>query len=289
MEVREFWLTNSDNNRYDLNNESHFFHDPDGLGITVAVSSIKVGDSEMLTDKEYELDNITGELLFIDTQNATKYENYVAFMRFMAKAPVYFHYQTPGSETSYSCLVQVLSIGKSEIETDSMLHCPLVFKRLTLWTDDSINVIEATTSSEVGKRYELQRPYHYGIVSTSNIELINNGMSDAPLKFEVIGTTTNLGYNLSQNSVIYGRGRLIGTYDYIMVDSNDLSENIVLRRNNVLITNSFNYQDLSVGSPNKVQVTFLKLRPGKNLITFSLGATFGGEVRITWANTYLSV
>ena len=95
-------------------------------------------------------------------------------------------------------------------------------------------------------------------------------------------------YNIPDNEQ-YGAAKILGTYSYVRVDSDDTAEEIHLERNGSVIANAINYQDLTVGSPQQVYVTFLKIQPGTSTLMFDLGDDFDGCVRLTWSNAYVSV
>lgn len=288
---RKFWLENGIGNLFYLTEKQYnwFLADPDGLGLTINYSSIKLSDSEVITSKDYELMTVGGDLLFYAETNEQKYEDYFNFLRFVARTPIYLHYQTPNNTESYRTLVQLTNLEKTEVDEDGILHCPISFKRLSLWFGDTLNVIDVGNEIDNGKDYPLTRPYSYGAISYENMSILNNGMVEAPLLIEITGSVTDPVYSLSQDGVVYGRGKIIGTYDYVSIDSDDANENIILKVGDSTIANAVNYQDLTVGSPNEIYVTFLKARAGISTLRLNLPDGFEGRVRVTWRNAYLSV
>lgn len=291
MAYRKFWLENADGNLYHLTDPTKdwFLADPEGLGITINYTSVKLSNSEFINYKDYDLGSVEGELLFYGKTNAKKYDDYFNFLRFLSRTPIYLHYLTPNSATAYRTLVQLTGMEKSQVETDGILHCPISFKRQTLWFSDQLNTITVGGSIEDGKMYELYRPYSYGAISYRNINILNNGMIDAPFTFLIEGSVTDVTYSLSQYGEIFGRGKILGTYDRVYVDSDDLTERIELGLNGSNIPNAVNYQDLTVGSANEIFVTFLKLRAGMNNLNFALPDSFDGTIEVSWRNAYLSV
>lgn len=291
MNVRKFWFTNGDENTFHLTDpdKNWFLADPEGLGLTINYTSIKLTDSEFINYKDYELTSINGDLIFYASTREQKYQDYFDFLRFMSKTPIYLHYQTPNSDTSYRTLVQITGLEKTEIQQDGMLHCPMSLKRQTMWYSDVLNSLVATNTVMEGKEYPLHRPYSYGAIDTSNMVMWNNGMVDAPFTLHVEGNVTDMEFSLSQDNVVYGKGKILGTYDSVFIDSDDLNETIELMIGTSVIANAVNYQDLTVGSPNEIYVTFLKLKPGKSALNFTLGSAFDGQVTVEWRNAYLSV
>lgn len=290
-DVREFWLVNSRGTRYSLHDVKTFLNEPEGLGYGVDLDVLQIGNSKMILSEEYNLGSVSGELLFMGSRNEV-YDQYFRFAQFLYFRPITLHYRTPDKTASFYCQVRVTSLEKTEVDNDDrMLHCPITMYRQTMWYNDIENVVEARNIIIEGKQYPLYRPYHYGAVSTSNIEIYNAGIADAPMLIEVVGRATDVTWNLyTPENVRYGAGKILGEYDSITVNSDDLNESIELVRDGSVIPNAVNYQDLTVGSPQEVYVTFLKLRPGTSRMTFNFGeGEFDGYVRITWRNAYVTV
>lgn len=291
MDVRKFWLTNNEDAIYHLTDPSttHFLASPQGLGITIDYSSIKFSNSELINSKDYVLGTISGDLLFYSDTRGNKYQEYFDFLTFVSKSPIYLYYQTPNSDEAFRCLVQITGLEKTEVDLDSILHCPVAFKMQTVWYSQHENIRTVTSEIENGKKYILHRPYAYGASSYNNVNITNYGNIETSFIFEVDGATTDLEYSISQNGEVYGRGKILGTYDYIKVDSDDLNEEIVLVNGTSTIPNAVNYQDLTVGSPNKIYITFLKLKTGTSRINFGVHDGFDGTITVRWRNAYLSV
>lgn len=289
MAVREFWLENANGVKYSLHTEKAFFHAPQGLGFSVDITPVRVGNSNFIISEEYNLGSISGEILFMENRTRA-YQEYFNFVHFLYQKPITLHYLPPNDKKSYWCQVRVVLVDKTEMGEDSILRVPIEFYRQTMWFNDDVNMIEATNNAEDGKFYPLSRPYHYGLISIRNIDLYNDGVSDSPLFIEIDGECEDPSYNIYDgNGVMYGATKILGIYDYVAVDSSDLTENIVLMREGSSIPNAVNYQDLTVGSPRSVYVTFLKLRPGESKLVFNLGEDFGGKVRVRWNNAYVTV
>ena len=287
--VREFWLTNADDVRYSLMDHSFLF-EPEGLGFSVNINTVKLGNTDIILSENYNLGVFSGDLMFIGTR-AEVYQKYQDFLSFLARKPITLHYLPPNTNDSYQCLVRVVSVEKTEVNyEDNCLHCPVEFYRQGMWFNDTPNILDADSSISDGKKYPLDRPYSYGAVSLENIQLKNSGMTDTSLKIEIFGSCTDPSWRLyDDESIQYGACKILGTYDYVRVDSDDLNEEIYLERGGSVIANAINYQDLSVGSPQQVFVTFLKLHPGTSTLRFDLDDGFSGTVRVTWRNAYVSV
>ena len=287
--VREFWLTNHSGKKYSLHNVKSFLNKPEGLGFGVDITTIRAGHSNLIISDEYKLGSVSGEILFIEKRQEA-YQEYFNFVNFLYDKPILLHYVPPNSFESYFCQIRVVDLEKTEFDLDGMLHCPIQMYRQTLWYTDKINQVVVYNNIEVGKQYELYRPYHYGALSTNNIQVFNSGVSDTPITIEINGLVTDPAYSVFNHlGELYGRGRIVGSYDYISINSDDLNEGISLMRNGAFIPNAINYQDLSLGDPRKVFVTFLKLRPGLSKLSFNVNETFTGDIKISWRNAYVTV
>lgn len=293
--VRNFWLTNADDQRFELKgsniaNTISFLHEPEGLGYSVALNTVKIGNTDLILSEQYNLPPVAGDLIFLGSVPAA-YQQYQSLLQFLARRPITLHYLPPNVTEGYRCLVRVTSLEKTEVSyEDGCLHCPIQFYRQGMWYNDNPNVLDVANEITEGKSYPLDRPYSYGAVSLENIQLVNNGMTDTSIKIEIFGETTDPEWSLfDAEAVQYGAAKILGTYTYVRVDSADTGEEIHLERNGSVIANAINMQDLTVGSPQQVYVTFLKLQPGTSTLRFDLGDSFDGSVRLTWSNAYVSV
>lgn len=291
MSVREFWLTNADGAKFSLMPHTNFLYEPQGLGYGVSLTTTKLGNTDVILSEMYNLGSVEGELLFMDNALGNKYQRYQEFLQFLSRKPIQLHYLPPNATDAYYCAIRVVSVVKTEVNyEDNILHCPIEMYKQSLWFTDNANVIEVSNTVADGKLYELDRPYAYGQNSLSNISLYNNGMVDTPMLLEVVGDVIDPFWELYDvDSVKYGACKITGTYDYVSVDSSETNESIYLERGGSVIPNAINYQDFTVGSPQQVYVTFLRLKPGKSTLVFTPDENFTGYVRITWRNSYVSV
>ena len=295
MSVRDFWLTNADDLVFRLKGENisntiSFLHEPNGLGYSVNLSTVKLGNTDIILSEQYNLGSVAGDLIFIGSLPDV-YQQYQNLLSFLARKPITLHYLPPNTNDSYNCRVRVVSLEKSEVNAeDFVMHCPIQMYRQGMWYNDTPNIIDVDNTTNDGKSYPLDRPYSYGALSLKNIQLRNDGMTDTSLKIEIFGECTNPLWELyDEENNKYGAAKITGTYDYVLVDSDDIDEKIALEHNGSVVANAINYQDLTVGSPQQVFVTFLKLKPGTSTLSFTLGDNFAGYVRVTWSNAYVSV
>jgi len=291
---RKFRLLNSKGTYFELTEKNFkvFANNPRGLGFSKTASVLRLGDENFLTYIMYNLDTIETEILFYDDNIADKYQKYVDFIHFLSFKPIYLLYQRPNSFDWYRRRIEAMSLSKSEVSfDDSMLHCPLVMQPLTFWEDNEVNVIETNnTDVDGGKIYPITYPFTYGKNSLTNIHLYSNGLIDTPLKLTINGRVTDPQYIIyNEQNEIYGRGKFNGTFDNVFVNSNESEEEIQLMYNSLILDNPLGYQDLTIGSPDEIYVTFLKAKAGLNKISFIVDVGFEGSVRIEWRNRYVTI
>ncbi len=287
---RKFWLENSLGEKFEDIQERFQFGDPNGLGLQSTLTTIRLGNSSMLEYNEKQLINKSFELRFYGgLKNA--YQKYLEFSRFISKSPLYLYYLPPNTKVSVFCKTEIIQLDKGEMGDDNVLRCSATFQPLTFWYDSQQHEILASKHSQVGgKHYELERPYFYSTTSMTNISIYNDGIADAPFTIEVNGECTDIQYNLyTEDGTKYGVGKFNGTFDRIYIDSDDFNESIILERNGTVLANPYNYQDLSIGELEGVTSTFLKLKAGKNLLSFNADQHFSGAITITWRNAYVTV
>lgn len=290
---RKFRLQNAKNQILELTDKKYkvFANSPQNLGYSKTLSLLRLGDENVLTYSLVNFDPINLEILFYDEENADKYQKYNDFVSFISFKPIYLLYQKPNSLNWYRRRVETLSLAKTEISLDGMLHCPFQIQPMTFWEDNDKHTIEITdTSVGDAKIYPIEYPIKYSGSSLSNIQMVSLGVLDSPLEITIDGTSTNPQYILyDENDIVYGRGKFNGTFDRVYINSKESEENIELEYNGLMLDNPLGYQDLTVGSPSEIYVTFLKLKTGTSKLSFILDQGFSGRVIVEWRNRYVTV
>ena len=296
-DVRRFWLTNGKNEVFSFMGKEPFLHNPSGLGYQVELQTVQLGTNQLITAERYDLGTFTADLVFFGNR-PTQYQAYQTFLRFIRWLPLQLHYALPNSSEEYYCYVRINSLQKSEISpTDNVLHVPVTMLRLSMWYEGTEHVIEVDNAPSVDvKQYALTRQYRYGEMSTGYVELYCEGQTDTPFRIEVTGSATNITYDVYDLNIgtdtlgdKYGAGKITGTYDKIIVNSDELNETLYLENGGSVISNAINYQDLTVGAPPNTYVTFIKLRPGRSGIYFTYDNAFAGSVKVSWRNAYVTI
>lgn len=294
MAVRKFWLVNGEGRKFDLTDfNDAFLNNPSGLGMTNNISVTRLGNSQKLNSISDNLDPVSGEILFQNSDdNALAYDSYTEFIKFASRLPLYIHYKPPSmSDINYYREVVLNSISKGEVDNESgLLRCDVSFTPLTMWRNDKQTIVVASVAKHVGKKYRLNRKYSYATAGYENITLVNNSPLSVPLEIEIIGRCINPSfsiYDLGGN--IYGVCRLIGTFDYVYINSDDRNEEIKLSFDGAWLNNAANYQDFTVGIPNQTFLTFCYLNSGTSGMKFSFADEFKGEVKVSWRDEYATI
>lgn len=294
-EFRQHWLINSVGERYDFTDQNGvkaFLDNPAGFGFSRTISTTKVGNSEIVNSQEFTMTDLTGDLVFFDSDNGSKYEEYQNFINFARFKPLEFHYLTPNDLSGYHCDVIFTSASKSDVsETDGLLRVPVTFHRLTEWLTDDDTVLELTNDPiDGGKYHDLIYDYHYAGTNLQGAKLYNNGTDEVGFVFEVFGVVQNMQFSLSANGERYGVCKINGTYDYVMINSVEQAEGIYLEYNGSSVANPEQYQDFTIAD-GKSYLTWTKLKVGESVISFTCGNidTFNGYVRVSFKTSYATV
>lgn len=313
QDYRRFWIINSQGTRYDLaqENATVFLSEPEGLGFQRKYTSQRVGNSELITSTEFVMTDIEGELLFFDHLNGTKYQKYENFIQFAKFKPLEFHYETPNNIDSYHCEVLFVEAEKGEVGQDGILRVPVVFHRTTEWlTDTTYTIILKNEPVGIGKFHNAQGEspymlfyddsdnvgdsntayYTYSGIDMDDITIYNEGTDEIGFQIEVDGEIQNFAFNLAQDGEVYGKCKINGTYDKLILDSVERSESIYLEFNGSAVTNPEQYQDFTIGN-GVAFLTWCKFKVGESHMTISAGNldTFTGTIRITFNKSYVTV
>ena len=300
---RKFKLENALGDIYYLTEQNfrHFLDSPSGLGFEKQLSGTRVGNRLKIDKREFALPSVSGNLIFYDDSNGSKYDDYIEFVKFSLHYPLKLYYYTPGinktEEEANSVYLncEVTSASKSQIQQNHMLVVPVKFKGFSFWLKggpESGFTIQKTDDDPGTFTFPLSFPFSFGQDVFRNISLSNNGTMITPVTYEVSGACVNPTISFyDENINPYATAKFIGSYDYVYVDSNDNNETIVLKNNGVLVANPASKQDLTVADPDNEDffMTFLKLRPGNTYATLSLGSDFKGTVSVHWREEYVSL
>lgn len=292
MEVRKFWLINGLGNRYDftIKTKEYFLSSPTGLGFNKTISTIRLGDEEIVSSEQNDMPTPSGNILFYGKRQQA-YQDYEDFIDFIKYTPLRLYYLPPNLLNAYYVDVKILSVEKGEYSTNGYLECPINFYALGLWQNSQETIMSVSNvETGDGKFYELERPYYYNGSSLANIELTNNGTEPIGFVFEIKGSVTNPRLTATKDGITYGVIKLDGTFTYVKINSNDSKEDIYLEKDGVTLANPYSYQDLSIAD-GQSQITFFKLPVGTSQLAFTCDkiSSFKGSVDFLWKDKRVSI
>lgn len=281
---RRFWLINGDGERWDLTDKEFksFLNNPTGLGFRKTIEVTRYGEKANKNNEVYDFPQPSGELLFYDTYNSTRYDKYNKFIRFLMSQPITLYYMIPVSYISgianiFTLDCDVTEVQKTESKTDRILTSSIVFNGLGFYEGDEIS-INGTTNTYT---------------------LTNEG--DFPVGFEITieGSNMETPYiTLSQDGELYGEAKFEGsegtgyggiTFTHVYLNSNDGEQNLELKdQSSALLPNPLNYQDLSI-SNGAIYVTFIKLAKGVSELSIGMESGSLSSVNIKYSPKYRSV
>lgn len=292
MSVRKFYLTNSLNKTYEFTNAQveHFLNSPQGLGFSKSISTLRLGDEEIKNSEEYSMPNVSGDILFY-AKREQAYQDYLEFMDFIRLGGLKLYYTPPNTLYPYYIECEILQVDKTEYDTSGYLSCPVSIYGLTFWQNSQENILTSKNEeANEGKYYPLVRDYYYGGNALSDIQIEVEGQVEIGFVLEIKGNCINPQFVAKQNDITYGKLKLDGTFDYVKIDTNEISENIYLEKDGASLTNPYQYQDLSIAD-GIASITFFKLKVGSNKLAFSCDnlKDFDGEVIISWKDKRVSI
>ena len=291
---RAFWLVNSKGERYDLLSTLTFLHEPKNLGFVKTIESLRLGNRAKLLNEEVSFLSVEGEVLFINDLISTEYEKYFEFVNFIKYKPLVLYYQTPNRNTPFHADIIITKLEKTEVDyEDSILHCPISMQMMSHWMDEPITQTYNGASAVNGKIYYVgqghEHPYSYPGEALHNILLRNEGTEDTGLIITILDAITNPRLTISNSDGTYGECKLTGSFDKVIVNAVDNIEELKLYLNGSELENPMNYQDLSVGNPEDISVTFLKLKPGDSSLSLYSNGNYLGRVMIEYTPMYATV
>lgn len=292
---RKFSLVNGNSATWDFTNPVNkvFAANPAGLGLRVSADTIRLGNKLKVTDQAYEFVNKTFEVLFLGDTLEEIYADYNRFVSFLTVGNISLLYEIPSQSTAYRIQVLVTELTKTEVKDNGYMLCELTLVPLSFWEDNIKNVLEvdATSATTEGKHYPLERPYYYGTSGFDKFEINILGNMEVPLEITINGETTNPSYSLfDDNDNLLGIGEFDGEFTYVYVNSDETDEQIILHDDNgTAVQYPYNYQNIALGDGETTRITFLSLKQGYNKISFNLGSTFSGSVKVEWRNRYVSI
>ncbi|MFA6943120.1 MAG: hypothetical protein WCQ71_04645 [Bacilli bacterium] len=223
--MRKIKLINSIGTEYDLMSYNHFLHKPDGFGYKKDIEFVRIGNSFKAVEVETAQQTITGELVF------DGYEEYTDFQAFITNLPITFCYK-PNDKWFYKDgYIGVLE--KSEIDRASnRLICDFDFYPTTMWYLPATTTQLEPTGVENAKIYPFSYDFTYFNDAGGEINVVNNGTTEASCVIGIYGPLVNPYWKLVVNNVTKLDGKLnaiIGDGSILTISSRDTDYSIIVR------------------------------------------------------------
>lgn len=199
--MRNFKLINALGAEYDLMDIDHFFNAPDGLGFAKDIDYARVGNYYKELENYSSQKKVTGEIVF------NGYSEYQLFNSFVAKTPLKLCYKPLDIWYYLDC--SVAKLEKSEIDKNSSkLICDIDFTANSMWYLPVTTFQLDPIGIESAKVY----PYAYNYVYFDNeggeINVTNNGYTEAPCEIGIYGPLINPYWKLMINNEEYRDGKI---------------------------------------------------------------------------------
>lgn len=220
--------------------KSAFFHAPDGLGFELSMSVAQVGYEFIDLNDQLEQKQISGDLVFGD------YTRYQDFVKFITGERVKLAYMP--KDVWYYIDTKVVSLGKTELQMNRRLICPVTFAALGTWYE-AVQVIESVVGGGKAKIYDYQYNYQYArtdIIACS----VENVQAESPCRLSIYGPAENPTWSVNQGNKRISTGSVNVTLSgaqKLVVDSRADTMEIAIytAATDELINDVYKYSDFS--------------------------------------------
>lgn len=185
--IRKFYLRDEYGRVYDLNHiETGFLYEPDGLGYEMNASYSKAGSSFVRNYIEDKQSEISATMIFGSAKPYLAQNKFTQWINAASKLTLIYQTDTG----VYSRDVDIVSLGKGEIDESRTLQCAIKMKCKSLFYSDSVD------------RYSVQRvdgecrwnftwPVRFQDYQNRQMLIENDGHVQAPFTLEVHGYLEN--------------------------------------------------------------------------------------------------
>lgn len=204
--MRQFYLINGVGKEYSLMEIGHWLYEPKGLGARFASKYEQLDANFLRTSRITKPEDIAGKIIFSGNSNSGIYEKYTEFIKFIAREPLTLRYF---SDNEYRVSVDVIEIGKTEIDKNGTLECQVKFKRLSRWYKDVLIHNEGNVSG--GKTYDYTYPYTYIDMEPETIIIESDSGYNSPTELTIYGPCINPTWTQYLNNKVVATGKVNAT------------------------------------------------------------------------------
>jgi hypothetical protein len=247
-----------------------------GLGFSLDLKYLEYNHFYARSEYNIPLSDITETIVFL-----RGYQGYKDFVDFISKSNKEYKLYYQNDAFKAYCYVDVASLSKAEL-VSSTIQSNIVFKKLSLWLKEKSYEIVANGSSS-GKVYPYIYPYYYSGSYEGKIYLRNEGLNDAPIVIEMIGSVVDPEVLIKKNGEVISILRLYLTAEDITITINSIPSKQEMTMNEAgAVTDIYGIQDFE-------EDNFIFLDHGDYEIEFKPGVATESICRVTVLEGYLGI
>jgi len=275
--IRQFYLENEYGDIYYFNHKNQtIISQVSGLGFSLDMKYLEYSRFYSRSEYNIPLSEISETLIFLKG-----YQGYKSFVDFisMSHKEYKLHYQNDAF--SAYCYVDISSLSKAELVA-STIQSNIVFKKLSLWLKEKSYEIIANGSSS-GKVYPYSYPYYYSSSYEGKVYIRNDGLNDAPVVIEMIGSVIDPEVLIKRNGEVVSTLRLYLTAEDITITINSIPSKQEMTLDEAGVTTDiYGLQDFQ-------EENFIFLEHGDYEIEFKPGVATKSICRVTVLEGYLGI
>lgn len=275
--IRQFYIENEYGDIYYFNHKNQtIISQVSGLGFSLDLKYLEYNHFYARSEYNIPLSDITETIVFL-----RGYQGYKDFVDFISKSNKEYKLYYQNDAFKAYCYVDVASLSKAEL-VSSTIQSNIVFKKLSLWLKEKSYEIVANGSSS-GKVYPYIYPYYYSGSYEGKIYLRNEGLNDAPIVIEMIGSVVDPEVLIKKNGEVISILRLYLTAEDITITINSIPSKQEMTMNEAgAVTDIYGIQDFE-------EDNFIFLDHGDYEIEFKPGVATESICRVTVLEGYLGI
>jgi hypothetical protein len=275
--IRQFYLENEYGDIYYFNHRNQtLISQVSGLGFSLDMKYLEYSRFYSRSEYNIPLSEITETVIFL-----RGYEGYKTFVDYISKSNKEYKLHYENDAFKAYCYVDIASLTKAELIANT-IQSNIVFKKLSLWLKEKSYEIIANGSSS-GKVYPYSYPYYYSSSYEGKTFVRNDGLNDAPLVIEMIGSVVEPELLIKKDGEVVSTLRLYLTAEDITITINSIpSKQEMVMDESGVITDIYGLQDFEVDN-------FIFLEHGDYEIEFKPGVATESICRVTVLEGYLGI
>ena len=222
--VREFKLVNEKGQEYSLMDIYNYclLTDPSGLGYSYTTEYEQLGNIFTTNLRKLNQEQHSGTLNFLNYDN---YKNFADFIE--TSESLKFTYKIPykNGVKEYFKDVQIQNLTKTEKKTNGIISETVTFDCLSLWYEEQ-NIEYKIEPMEDEIRWNFVWDGVFNDNNSTNMEFLNTGHTEAPIKVEINGPIVNPQIDLYVDGKLFQTVEItanIQEYEKLLYDSRENS------------------------------------------------------------------